>query len=73
VEQPHPKTSNDGNSMWHSTTHLVVGQFPGAPAIDWIAVLLPYYIPTSLVGVCALPLSRTRSLTGQRFGVEPLL
>ena len=30
-------------------------------------------IPTLFVGVCALPLSRTRSLTGQRFGVEPFL
>ena len=65
------KTSHDDSFMWLSTTPLVMGQFPKAPSIDWIAALLPYDIPTTLTGVCALPLTRTRSLTGQRFGVEP--
>jgi hypothetical protein len=45
MEQPIPMTANHDNFMWHSTTHLVIGQFPGAPSIDWIAVLLPYRYP----------------------------
>ena len=65
MEQPIPMTANHDNFMWHSITHLVIGQFPGAPSIDWMAVLLPYDIPTALIGVCALPLTRARSLTGQ--------
>ena len=55
------------------TTDPVVGQLLAARRVDWIAALLPDYIPTSLIGVSALPLSRTQSLTGQRFGVEPSL
>jgi len=56
-----------------STTDLVVGSLRATRPIDWIAALLPYSISTSLVGVVALPLSRTRSLTGQRPGVEPFI